>query len=421
MDLSRLPEVLRQPLRGGVSSRAQGTILAFDPERMWKIAKSICEDSLKITSGDRLLLKYHAGGRQLAAMIAYISAAKGAAVIPRCDDQYLNASIFNGIEDKRTPYIFEELSIGETVDIAWAEKVMFVRCVEDPALLESVSPDIQAEYMRTHEPPFRIRVDRRQWCLIYIPTTGEADRDGMVYDQYVDTFLNACDRPWSKVYDAQELLCHTYLNPGKELILRAGREGSGGWRTELKMNIEGQTFANSTIDVNFPGSEVFSSPVRGSIEGIFELPYPVMFSGRALPGMRLVFKEGRVVEHWVDPKDSAHPEWLASQLNVDPGAVEVGEVALGTNPALSRPFLNTLFVEKVGGSFHIALGNAYAFESYGETPVKVDNGVRSAIHADLTCMMLPEFGGGEVVVDGKVIQRDGKFLDPKLALLCRIG
>ena len=79
--------------------------------------------------------------------------------------------------------------------------------------------------------------------------------------------------------------------------------------------------------------------------------------------------------------------------------------------------LNGLFIEKVGGSFHIAIGSSYVFTEYGGKPVNLDNGVRSTNHEDLTCMMLPQFGGGRVLVDGKLIEENGEFLDPRLSAL----
>ena len=176
------------------------------------------------------------------------------------------------------------------------------------------------------------------------------------------------------------------------------------------------TFANSTINANYPGSEVFSAPVAGTISGRLTLPYPVMFAGKKLPNLTLVFEKGRVVSHTVEG-DAKLQEYVTSVLDSDDGSCQVGEVAFGTNPSFYKPMLNALFAEKVGGSFHIALGDSYKMKKYAGRDVNLDNGVESQNHIDLTRMMTQKFGGGKVVLDNNVIQKDGIFKDSRLAIL----
>ena len=185
------------------------------------------------------------------------------------------------------------------------------------------------------------------------------------------------------------------------------------WRTEVEMSIEGMIFANATIRINFPGSEVFSAPVRGTINGRFGVPYPVIFGGKMFPNLGFIFKDGKVVEHFTDGDMQA----AEKILDTDEGAREVGEVAFGTNPVFNRPYLNGLYVEKVGGSFHLALGSAYLYTTYADRPVVLNNGVESANHEDLTRMMLLSYGGGKVLLDGEEIQKNGIFVDERLAIL----
>jgi len=128
----------------------------------------------------------------------------------------------------------------------------------------------------------------------------------------------------------------------------------------------------------------------------------------------LKFKKGKIVDAGAGKGEND----LFDLLNTDEGVRYVGEVALGTNPGLRRRVFNPLLNEKVGGSFHIALGNAYEdHEDETGTLKHVDNGNRSQIHWDIIISMLPQYGGGEVIVDGNVIQKDGKFLVPGTEVL----
>ncbi len=369
-------------------------------KQIQRLADIVVKDSMQIKEGDKFLLNFSVSGIELAKIIAYEAAKLGAAVISRCVDKGVEAAILDGVGKNQKAEILTEIVMGENSDIAWANKIFYIRSNDNPQVWDRVNPKIMGEYHKALYPSQKIRVERRRWGLLYLPTKAEAKKDKINFEDYEKLFFKACNRPWKEIEKAQQILIDKYLDLGKELEIVAGK-------THLKMSIEKQRFENSTIECNIPGSEVFSSPVRGTIEGQLILPYPVMFAGRCLPNIELYFEKGKVFKH--KTSDKKGQIFLEEQLNLDEGAREVGEIALGTNSIFKRPFLNGLFVEKVGGSGHIAIGCSYQG--------KVDNGVRSVNHVDLTFMMLPKFGGGKVVVDGKIIQKNGKFLDKKLDIL----
>jgi len=368
--------------------------------KLSKIADIMVNDSLHITSGDRLLLNFSVGGIELAKLVGQKAAALGAAVLPRCHEKNVEASILIGVNKKITPEIFTEMVAGENSDINWCTKVAYIRHIENPNVYDQVDPKILAQYHQSLYPSQKIRVERRQWSLIYLPSTAEAKRDKISFKKYEELFFKACSQPWDKIIKAQQILIDKYLDKGKTLEIFAGK-------SHLKMSIDKQVFENSTIECNIPGSEVFSSPVRHTLEGQLILPYPVMFSGKIIPNLKLYFEKGKVIRH--ETSDKKCQKFVEEQLNIDSGAREIGEIAFGTNRILKQPFLNGLFIEKVAGSGHLALGCAYQG--------KVDNGVRSTNHIDLTFMMNKKYGGGKVLVDGKIIQKNGKFIDKRLAIL----
>lgn len=163
--------------------------------------------------------------------------------------------------------------------------------------------------------------------------------------------------------------------------------------TDLRFSIEGRTFINSDGKRNFPSGEVFTSPVHETVEGHISLTYPASYNGRTVQGVKLTFRDGKVVEYSAE----AGEDYLAAMLALDDGAKRLGEFAIGTNEGVTRITRNTLFDEKISGTIHVALGNAYPNAGGTNT---------SAIHWD----MVTDMKQGRVVVDGETLYENGKFV-----------
>lgn len=414
IERARPPERFLSPLSENRIVEPYREIYRFDPEKMWRIAEQMLEVSLQVKEGDRLLIDYHPGGRQLAEMLAFKAGLKGAAVVPRGSDQSVWAAVLAGISQHPTERVLDDINLPISADVAWATHFALIRFIDTAEAMEIVPSEIIALNETTGESNLQIRVNRRRWCVIYLPSPVEAKKNGLSFPQYAQIYLNACDRPWQEVGAAQEILIEEILNGGKILEIFADENNPDEkWRTHVRMSIAGMTFANSTIHRNFPGNEWFSAPKRGTTEGRWALPYPVMFGGRVLPNLCLDFSGGKIVDFFTD----GDTNFVRDILDTDEGAREVGEIAGGGNSELNRPFLNPLLIEKVAGSWHLTPGHAYAAKTYMGKPVVTDNGVRSAIHEDLTRMLTKSYGGGRVLSDGTLIQKDGFFLDSRLSLL----
>ena len=165
--------------------------------------------------------------------------------------------------------------------------------------------------------------------------------------------------------------------------------------TDLRLGVAGRTWINCDGHENFPDGEVFTGPIEDATEGIVCFSFPAVHGGREADGIRLTFRAGRVVEATATKGE----QFLHAMLDQDAGARILGEVAIGTNYAIKRYSKNTLFDEKIGGTFHAALGAAYP-ESGGRN--------QSGLHWDMVCDLRQ---GGQILVDGKIISRDGRFLD----------
>lgn len=373
---------------------------------MERIAVLMLDDSLKVIPNDNLLVVYNPGGIQLADIIKELVADRKINVRFQCEDPLADAEFLLGLDPHPMVDAFDEIVLPRRQNAKWATKFAMIGCNDNPNAMAQV-PGETIQALRSAQKDLADIRAKKEYVITALPTEAEAKLDGMPYESYVDLYFRACDRDWKEVEEAQDILIQEVLNPGKKLEFFADQ-------TFLSMGIGGQTFANSTIFRNIPGSEVFTGPVRGTVNGRLTLPYPLMFRGKIIPNLTLQFIDGKVLHFDTDGGDNM--SWVERVLT-DSGTREAGEVALGTNSILNRPMLNPLFVEKVGGSFHIALGRAYTYTNYAGREVKVDNGVTSANHIDLTRLMLSDFGGGRVSVDGKIIQWDGRFVDKRLAIL----
>jgi len=153
-------------------------------------------------------------------------------------------------------------------------------------------------------------------------------------------------------------------------------------------------------DRNIPDGEVFSCPVRNSINGTIRFNTPTLYSGTKFENVALEFKNGKVVG-----ATSNNTKRLNEILDTDPGARYTGEFSLGFNPFILNPMCDILFDEKIAGSLHLTPGQAYK---------DCDNGNRSAVHWDMVLIQRPEWGGGEIWFDGELIRKNGLFVTKDL-------
>jgi aminopeptidase len=232
-----------------------------------------------------------------------------------------------------------------------------------------------------------------RWVALRWPTPAQAQRAGMSTEAFEDFFFDLCLVDYARMERA--------MQPLVALLARTDRvriEGPGD--TDLRFSIRGIGGRASAGRHNLPDGEVFTAPVRDSVEGRIAFNVPSTFCGATFTGVRFVFRGGRIVEAGAD-----EPRRLAGILDQDEGARFLGEFALGVNPAVTRPVGDLLFDEKMSGSLHVAAGNAYDV---------CDNGNRSAIHWDLILLQTAEQGGGSIWFDDRLVRRDGLFVPEEL-------
>jgi aminopeptidase len=173
--------------------------------------------------------------------------------------------------------------------------------------------------------------------------------------------------------------------------------------TELNFSIKDIPAIPCGGEYNIPDGECFTAPVRSSVNGVISFNTPTIYQGVAFSDIKLEFRNGKIIDATADSATKSAK--LNEIFNTDEGARHVGEFSFGFNPFITRPMLDILFDEKIAGSFHFTPGNAYE---------NADNGNRSQIHWDMVMIQTPEFGGGEIWLDGEMIRKDGRFVPSDL-------
>lgn len=250
------------------------------------------------------------------------------------------------------------------------------------------------------------------YTLTVIPTRKDAEIDGIEYKAYTDLFFEMCDQPWNMINEAQKALIEEF-NAASHVRI-TNNDG-----TDISMSLvdhDGShfTFCNSLIAKNVPGSEIFSAPRMDSVEGkVVAKGKFLNHADHLIENLTLEFEKGKLVRYHADKG----VENFEAEINVDEGARFTGELGIGTNPHLKQHVANGLLVEKIGGSFHLALGRPYSYTEYGGEKVKVDNGNKSGLHWDITTMLYGK--EGKIYLDGRLIMDNGFWIDQKYDVLNR--
>lgn len=237
------------------------------------------------------------------------------------------------------------------------------------------------------------RVKHTRWCVMRYPNHAMSQLAQMSTEAFGKFYYDVCCLDYSKMEQA--------VAPLVNLMNRTDRVRLVAPETDLTFSIKGLNAINCSGDKNIPDGECFTAPVRDSINGTIRFNVPSVHEGIQYDFIKLRFENGKVVEM----DSGTNTERLRKVLTIDEGASYVGEFSLGFNPYVLKPMKDTLFDEKIAGSLHMALGACYD---------ETDNGNHSTLHWDLVLIQRPDYGGGEVYFDDKLIRKDGLFVVPEL-------
>ncbi len=236
-----------------------------------------------------------------------------------------------------------------------------------------------------------VRVPDTKWVVLRYPTPQMAQMSNMsteAFEKYYFDVTAGVD--YKKMSDM--------MDPAAEFLRNADQVHITGPGTDLKFSIKGIGAVKCDGQRNIPDGEVYSCPIKDSVNGTVQYNTPSSYHGFTFNDVALTFENGKIVK-----ATSNDDERINKIFDTDEGARYIGEFALGCNPLIDFAMDEILFDEKISGSFHFTPGNAYE---------DTDNGNKSAVHWDLVCIQTPEYGGGKITIDGELIRKDGRFVHP---------
>ncbi|MGB1539865.1 MAG: aminopeptidase, partial [Rickettsiales bacterium] len=378
--------------------------LPTDSKPQERLAENLIA-AVDLEDDDILMVTSVPEGKQVAEKVVETALERGMEFDVSIRDQELRMKLMNAA----TPEQVEAMAEHYWERFEPTTKNIIINANENPAIVEQQDQSKEAMWKKIGQPFNDRRGDESherhvQWTLTYIPTQQDVDIDGIEYEEYLDLFFEMCDQPWAEIEKAHKVLCKAF-GEGKDVHI-TNNDG-----TDIRFDIEGHTFAQEPSKINIPGSEFFSAPVKDSVNGTIVAKGTFSREG-LMEDISLTFENGRIVK-W-DAKEGK--DTLTRHITKGDDVVQdtpefegtryLGELAFGTNPHLTRHVANPLLVEKIGGSFHVALGKAYG-DGWG---AKIDNGNRApnGFHWDVTTMLKGK--EGEVYLDGHLMQKDGKWL-----------
>jgi len=361
-----------------------------DP-RIKKLAQGLIRYSTALTPGDRVLLDMTDVPRELTLELVRAARAAGATPLVELRDTRVNRELLRGTDPKHAA-LMKEL---ELLRMKKVQAYIAVRGSLNASEGSDVPSELQAMYARTMRPVLDYRVNKTRWVVLRWPTPSMAQAAGMSTEAFEKFYFDVCTMDYRKMAKA--------LVPLHKRMSRADQVRIKGPGTNLTFSIKGMGAIPCVGLRNVPDGELFSCPLKESVEGVIQYNTPTLYSGTRFENVRLEFKKGRIVKATAN-----NSERLNQILNTDAGARYIGEFSLGFNPYILSPMCDILFDEKIAGSLHFTPGQAYE---------ECDNGNRSAVHWDMVLIQRADWGGGEVWFDKDLIRKDGLFVPKNLKAL----
>ena len=361
-----------------------------DP-RYTQLAEVLTGFSTTLKKGERVLID--AFDVPDAFTIALVRAARDCGAMP-----YVNVQRARITRELLQGATAEQYAVTAEVELCRMQQMqayIAVRGSENIFETSDVPAALAQTVAKTLKPVLDYRVNKTKWVVLRWPSSAMAQQAGMSTTAFEDFYFRVCTFDYKRYGPGMKALA--------DLMRQTDRVHLKGPGTDLKFSIKGVGAVPCGGERNIPDGEVFSCPIKDSVEGVIQYNAPTIYLGTTFDSIRLVFKHGKIVE-----ATSNNTKRLNEILDTDDGARYIGEFAIGFNPHILEPMRDILFDEKIAGSFHFTPGQAYE---------QAGNGNKSAVHWDMVNIQRPEYGGGEIWFDGKLIRKDGLFTLPALKKL----
>lgn len=363
-----------------------------DP-RIEKLAENLINYSVELKPGETILIENI--GNEIPLTKELIKQAYKAGGIPFLTIK--NQELLRVLLNECTEEQMKAMASFEIARMKEMKAYIGIRAGDNVSEMGAVPSEKMKIYMEHYVKPLHsdLRVKNTKWCILRYPNHSMAQLASMATDLFEDFYFKVCNLDYSKMSKAMENLVAA--------MEKADRVRITGRDTDLTFSIKGMPAIKCDGKLNIPDGEVFSAPVKNSVNGVITYNAPAVYQGATFENIRLEFKDGKIVN-----AAASDTERINKIFDTDEGARYVGEFAIGVNPYIERPMKDTLFDEKIKGSIHFTPGSSYD---------ECDNGNKSAIHWDLVFIQRPEYGGGEIWFDDTLIRKDGLFVPKELQCL----
>ncbi|RDU36171.1 aminopeptidase [Neobacillus piezotolerans] len=360
-----------------------------DP-RIEKLARNLINYSVQLQKGEKVLIENFGLQHELVTALVKEAYAAGGYPFVLLKDHQVDRALLMGAQKEN----FSMIADFEAAVMKEMDAYIGLRSGDNI----SEHADVPDEKMKIHGSTIGkkvhrdIRVPKTKWVVLRYPTSSMAQLAKMSTESFEDFYFNVCNLDYSKMAEAMDSLV--------ELMDRTDKVRITGPGTDLTFSIKDIPAIKCAGRMNIPDGEVYTAPVRDSVNGTITYNTPSPYQGFTFENVKLTFKDGKIVE-----AASNDSERINKIFDTDEGARYVGEFAIGVNPYIQTPMQDILFDEKIDGSFHFTPGQCYD-DAY--------NGNHSNIHWDMVNIQRPEYGGGEIYFDDVLIRKDGRFVIPEL-------
>lgn len=360
----------------------------MDP-RVKKLSNLLVNYSCQIQPGEKVLIDYEGQCTKplVKQLIRDVYAAGGKPYF-NVRDAEITREIMMNCDEEQIKFLNETMM----EQMKGMDAYIAVRAGDNVSELSDVPPEKMNMYYKLTSPTLEYRVNKTKWVVLRYPNPSMAQLAGKSQDAFEDFYFDVCTLDYPKMSKAMDALVDLMNKTDKVRLVAPG--------TDLTFSIKGIGAVKCDGLRNIPDGEVYSAPVRESMNGVISYNTVSEEQGFTYENIRFEVKDGKIVKATANDTDR-----INSLLDTDEGARYFGEFAIGVNPYVLHPMKDTLFDEKIAGSFHLTPGRCYE---------DADNGNISSVHWDLVLIQRPEYGGGEIYFDDVLIRKDGIFVIPEL-------
>jgi aminopeptidase len=364
----------------------------LDP-RLKTLAHNIINYSCELKKGEKILIEVIGHHLDIAVELVREAYAVGAMPFVNLIDPAVHRALATGATKEQYALAVK----WDAARMSDMDAYVGMRGGDNSAQYSDIPGDKTELYNREYYKPVHhdIRVAKTKWVVLRYPSPSMAQMAAMSTEAFEDYYFSVCNLDYSKMSKAMDALVDLMSKTDKVRLVAEG--------TDLRFSIKGIPVIKCDGGLNIPDGEVYSAPVKDSVEGTISYNTAVRLNGFTYENIALRFEKGKIVE-----ASANDTQRINAVLDTDEGARYIGEFAIGVNPLITKPMNDALFDEKITGSIHFTPGASYE-DAY--------NGNDSAIHWDIVLMQTPAYGGGEIYFDGKLIRKDGRFVIPELECL----